>query len=280
MEARRRPLRAVLIAVALTGGACEGGTSSPAASPSVAPTTSAAPGPVELTGLKLEQPSKWTADPSTWIVELSWDVPTDFEVDHYEVARNGLTIVQNVTTNAFADDEAEPGMTYRYRVHGVDAAGAATGSATAALTTGAPPLADARLLGKFIAKLHLTDQDNLKSGASGGGALFAFEPNCKQGACDAKIKIDTSSATLRRHQATYEGTLRAPFHLKSCTGGTIVETLVFELEVTKATSIHHVWRASRLEGTLDESGMASGCLTGHLAYRVTALLRLATGLAG
>jgi hypothetical protein len=274
MEGRRRSFGAALVVAALVGAACEGGSSTPTVSPSVTSTPStSAPSSVALTGLEVTQPTRWEADPATWVVSLSWDVPVGFAVDHYEVERDGLTLVQNVATNAFDDGGAEPGMSYRYRVRAVDPAGATTKPATATVKTDAPPVEDARLSGAFIAKLHITDQSNLQSGAKGGGALFTFAPSCKTGACDTKIKFNKVNGTLRRHHDSYDGTVKAAFVLKSCTGGAIIETLVFHLKVTKARSVHRAWRADKLEGTLDESASAAGCLTGHIAYRVTAILR-------
>jgi hypothetical protein len=271
----RRALTAALLVASLACVACEGGGSSaPTTGPSTTastPTSSApATGP---TGLQFEQPSRWTADPSTWAVTLSWDEPAAFDVDHYEVVRNGKTIATDVDVTSFDDDGVEPGETFRYSVRAVDAAGAATMPAQTVVKTKSPPVEDARVEGKFIAKLHITSQSNLKGGASGGGAFMTFEPACKQGPCDIDVTFSKATGSLARDHASYDGTVRASFHLHSCTGGTITETLVFHLQVRKATAFHHTWRAEKVEGSLDETASASGCLTGHIAYHVTAVLR-------
>jgi hypothetical protein len=160
-------------------------------------------------------------------------------------------------------------------VRGVDAAGVETVPATGEVKTKSAPVEDARLEGRFIAKLHITAQSNLQGGASGGGAFLDFTPACKKGACDADVTFSHTTGSLSRDHASYDGTVHAAFHLQSCTGGTITETLIFHLRVTKATAIHDAWRAEKVEGTLDETASASGCLTGHIAYRVTAVFRRA-----
>jgi len=274
MGGPRRTLTAALIVSALAGVACEGiGSSASTDGPSAtASSTSPAPA-VELTGLQIEQPSSWKSDPSTWVVTLSWDEPAGFAVDHYDVTRNGKTIAEDVRITSLEDDGVEPDATFHYSVRAVDAAGVETMPARTTVRTKSPPVEDARLEGKFIAKLHITSQSNLQGGASGGGAILGFEPTCKQGPCDAAVTFSHATGSLARDHASYDGTVRASFLLKSCTGGTITETLVFRLRVTKATAVHDVWRAEKVEGSLEETAAASGCLTGHIAYDVTAILR-------
>jgi hypothetical protein len=266
---------AALVVAALACVACEGGgTSAPTESPSATASTFPSPSStVQLTGLQADQPSPWKSDATTWVVELSWDEPGGFVVDHYEVARNGTTIATDVQSTSLVDDGVVPDVTLRYSVRAVDPAGVETLPATAVLRTKSPPVEDARLEGKFIAKLHITSQSNLQGGASGGGALFVFDPACKIGPCDADVSFGGASGSLSRDHASYDGTVRAAFHLQSCTGGTITETLVIHLKVTKAAAIRHTWRAEKLEGSLDETAAASGCQTGHIAYRVTAVFR-------
>jgi hypothetical protein len=273
MRMPRRAVTAALIAVALTAAGCEGGGSStPTGSPSTSSASSSPESAAALTGLKIDQPKRWTADPKTWRVTVSWHEPADFAVDHYEVHRDGLTVADDIQVASIEDGGVYPDASFEYMVVAVDAAGAQTTPAKKNVTTNAPPTEDARLQGRFIAKLHITSQSNLTSGASGGSAPMSFEPVCKRGPCDTILTFSHESDRLTRHGGSYEGTIRAPFHL-SCAGEELVETLVFDLDIVKGVAGHGVWRASKLEGTLDESATGPGCLTAHIVFRVTAFLR-------
>ena len=244
-------------------------TTSPSASPSTSASTSATSS-VQLRGLAADQPSRWPADPHGWRVTLSWDAPEGITIDHYEVDRDGRTIGKDVSGTRFTDDGAEPASTYRYEVRGVDADGATTAPDSVDVTTGSPSTADARLDGSFVMKLHITSQSGLQSGAHGGGIVFVFQPRCHAGPCDVvwSRRGSSGSGILRRNGASYGGTARAPFLVHSCHGGVIDETLVFHLRVSDGEAFHREWRASRIDGTLDETASSSGCLTARLAYRL------------
>jgi hypothetical protein len=268
---------------ALVLASCTNSTSAAPGSetPSTAPTTSAAPSPsasstssVTLTGLTIDQPS-WKADPKGWKVTLSWDTPAGFEVDHYQVARDGRMVADDVSHTTYTDADAEPGTTYRYAVKAVDASGTTTQPASAAVQTGRPPLADARLEGRFVMKLHITSQSGLRSGAHGGGIVFVFSPTCHSGPCNVvwSLQGSSGSGTLIRNDATYGGTVHAPFFVRSCRGGAINETLVFHLRVGAGEASRGGWRASKIEGTLDETAPAFGCVTAHLSYRLTGFVQ-------
>jgi hypothetical protein len=226
---------------------------------------------VALTGLQAEQPSRWKEDPKSWSVTLSWNPPPGFEVDHYRVDRDGRTVSSAASGTTFTDRAAEPGATYRYSVVAVDSSGAESQPGTTTVKTGSPPAADARLEGRFVMKLHITSQSGLQGGAHGGGIVFVFDPTCGSGPCDVvwSRQGSSGSGTLMRSGASYGGTVHAPFFVHSCQGGAISETLVFHLRVDAGEAFHGAWRASKIDGTLDETAPAFGCVTAHLSYRVT-----------
>jgi hypothetical protein len=221
--------------------------------------------------LRVEQPDAWKADPRTWALTLAWEAPSDFEVDHYEVMRDGRAVAKDVSQTRYGDHDAEPATTYRYSVVGFDAEGNHTGSATATVDTGSPPVADARLEGRFGMKMHITSQTGLTSGASGGGLVFLYDPRCGSGPCDVTWTRQGSSVggTLARDGAAYRGTVYAPLLVHSCHGGTLNETLVFATRVTQGAVVHGEWRATKIEGTLEESAPASGCVTAHITWKYT-----------
>jgi hypothetical protein len=204
-------------------------------------------------------------------VTLSWDAPSGFEVDHYQVDRDGREASNAVTGTTFTDRDAEPGATYRYSVIAVDASGAQTRPTVTTMKTGTPPVAEARLEGPFVMKLHITSQSGLQGGARGGGIIFLFDPSCGSGACDVEWRRrgSSGSGTLVRSGASYAGTIHAPFFVHSCQGGAISETLVFHLRARAGEAFHGEWRVAKIDGTLDESAPAFGCVTAHLSYRLT-----------
>jgi hypothetical protein len=244
-------------------------TGTPSPSPASSPSASASP--AALGGLRVEQPDTWKADPKTWSLSLSWEAPSDFVVDHYEVMRNGRTLAKDLSRTRYTDEGAEPAATYRYSVIGFDIEGNRSGAATATVDTGSPPVADARLEGRFGMKMHITSQSGLTSGASGGGLVFLYDPHCGTGPCDVTWSRQGSSGggTLSRDSASYRGTVSAPLLVNSCHGGTLNETLVFATHVTEVGVVHGEWRATKIEGTLDESAPASGCVTARISWRYT-----------
>jgi hypothetical protein len=238
-----------------TSGA--GGTSESGVDPSPTPTQVAAP-----ESLRADQPHVWKADPKSWSVVLTWDPPPGFEADHYEVDRNDHTLEATLPGTRLVDQDVLPETPYHYDVTAVDAGGVRTDTASVTVDTNAPPVADARLEGRFAMKMHITSQSGLQSGASGGGMLFVYDPVCANGPCDVtwSRKGSSGSGRLDRDDASYDGTVHAPFLLQSCHGGVLTETLVFTTKVVEARVVQNAWRATKIQGTLHESATSSGCV--------------------
>ena len=243
----------------------------PSDSPSPSSTSAADP-PVSL---RADQARVWKADPKAWSVVLTWDAPPGFEADHYEVRRNGRTLDDDLPGTRLVDQDVEPETAYGYEVIGVDAGGVRTGAATVTVDTNAPPVADARLDGKFAMKMHITGQSGLQGGASGGGMLFLYDPVCARGPCDVtwSRKGRTGSGRLDRDDASYDGTVSASFQIGSCHGGTVTETLVFTTKVVEASPVHGEWRATKIEGTLHESAPSSGCVTATIDWSFSGFIQ-------
>jgi len=248
--------------------ACKVTTSSSSPAP---PAPASVPSPIErasLTGF-VAAPKRFTADPKTWQLTLTWDAaPTDFGLDHYEVTRDTKTIAKDVSSTSYVDQVA-PEEKYRYGVVGVASDGSTTRPALMSVQTRPLPVADARMQGRFLVRLHVTSSD---VGANGSFTmLWELTPKCKTGPCDAvwRAKGRGGEGTLSENGATYGGTIHAPFYIRSCSGGTISETLVFHLHVTDAHTVGDAWRATKFEGTLSETAPALGCITGHDSYTFT-----------
>ena len=253
---------------AASTAAAPSGPASGAASGSSSPSPSASEQPDGPGSVRVDQASVWRADPKSWSVEVTWDPPPDFEVDHYEVRRNGRTIEDGLSATRLVDRDVAPEAGYDYDVTAVDAGGARTAASRVSVDTNAPPVADARLEGRFAMKMHITGQSGLQGGASGGGMLFLYDPACAKGSCDVtwSRKGRSGSGRLARSDASYGGTVHASFQIGSCHGGSLTETLVLSTKVVEASEIRGEWRATKIEGTLHESAPASGCVTATIDW--------------
>ena len=247
-------------------------SSDPGSSSNPSPASSQAAAPPSL---RADQPRVWKADPKSWSVVLTWGQPPGFEADHYEIRRNGRTVDDHLPGTRFVDQDVDPRTAYEYEVTGVDAGGVRTGRASVHVETNAPPVADARLDGRFAMKMHITGQTGLQGGASGGGMLFLYDPVCASGPCDVTWSRTgrPGSGRLDRDDARYSGTVSAPFQIGSCHGGTVTETLVFTTKVLEANAIRGAWRATKIEGTLHESAPASGCVTATIDWSFTGFVQ-------
>jgi hypothetical protein len=242
------------------------GTADPSSSPEPSSSSSELPDGPE--SVRADQAGVWKADPKSWSVVVTWEPAPGFEADHYEVRRNGRTLDDDLPGTRLVDGDVVPETPYEYEVTAVDAGGGRTATSSVHVKTNAPPVADARLEGRFAMKMHITGQSGLQGGASGGGMLFLYDPACAKGPCDVtwSRKGRAGSGRLPRSDATYDGTVHAAFQIGSCHGGSITETLVFTTKVVEASVIHGEWRATKIEGTLHESGSASGCVTATIDW--------------
>ncbi len=234
------------------------------------PGVSASPSPVAaVTGLEASQPQSWHTEPTSWLVTLSWTAPEgETQLSGYTIVRNGKPIASGVTATTYEDANVEPGITYHYSVLARGADGGESQPVSVNLKTHKPSLANARLDGRFIVRMHVVSQRHLTGKVQALPAQFNFVPTCGSGACGVKwsAKGERGSGRLPKRRAAYAGTVRSTFRISSCHGGSVFETLVIHLHVTAAKVLHHEWRASKLEGTLSESASSPGCLTGHIDW--------------
>lgn len=225
--------------------------------------------------LRADQAGVWKADPKSWSIVLKWNPAPGFEADHYEVDRNDRTIEDDLPGTRLVDQDVVPQTQYRYEVTAVDADGARTEAASVSVTTTSPRLSDSRLEGQFIMRMHITAQTGLQSGASGSGMLFVYDPACAYGPCDVtwSRKGSSGSGRLQRHDAHYDGTVHAPFQLRSCQGGSLIETLAFTTKVVEASVVRGAWRATKIQGTLHETATASGCVVATIDWTFTGFIQ-------
>jgi hypothetical protein len=264
---------ATLTAMALT--AC---TTSALDPPAGTPPALSAGAAVELgriEGLAIEQPS-WTADGSNWTVTLSWREPDGFRVDHYRVSRDGVTIADDVSSTSFRDDDVHPGTRYAYRVAGVGPAGESTLPAIEKVTTGRPPLSEARLEGTFALRMIVGSATGTRSAVRGGGISHTFEPRCREGACSVRWSMRRARAEglLRRDGASYTARLSTPLFIRNCFGRVVDEAVDVRFRIRAAAAYRHAWRATRIEGRIDEVSSFAGCRTAAIAWKVAGPLQV------
>lgn len=267
---RRRSSRAIL-ALALVS--CTSSPSETEGSPTT--TTSATPTErAKIEGLRIEEP-RWRGEGDGWRLVLSWSEPPSVEIDHYEIARDGITIAEAVSSTVFQDEDVEPSARYRYVVVGVDAEGARTRDVAETIRTGEPPLAEARLDGTFAVRLHVVRSKGTRNPVRDGAVSFSFDPRCRSGPCAVRWRVRGTEAegTLHRDRAVYARTLRAPLFVRNCFGRVVPETLDVRLRVTRAAPLGERWRATKIDGSIDEVSSSPGCRTATIHWSLRGSLQ-------
>ena len=263
-------------AAAVTTVVFAGCTSSPEVvlAPSSPVSTTAPTESFGIKDLKILEPD-WRADGSNWRLTLSWLPPADLVIDHYEVARDGVTIDDAVGSTTFRDNGVEPGARYRYSVIGLDAVGHATQAVVDSIKTGEPSLAEARLEGSFAVRMTVDRASGTKNPVRGGAIFFSFDPTCSSGACSVRWEVRNSrtSGVLRRDDAAYIASLRTPFFVRNCFGRLTDEALDVRLHVSAAAPLRHRWRATKIEGSIEEVSSHRRCVTASIDWDVHGALQ-------
>ena len=263
-------------AAGITTALYVGCTSSPeiAMAPSSPVATAAPTENFAIEDLEIHEPH-WRADGANWRLTLTWLAPAGLDIDHYEVARDGVTIDDGVGSTTFRDKGVEPGARYRYSVIGLDADGEATRAVVESIKTGEPSLADARLEGSFVVRMRVERASGTKNPVRGGAIFFSFEPSCAQGACSVRWKLRNSrtEGTLRRDDAAYTAKLRTPFFVRNCFGRLTDEALDVRLRVSAGAPLRHEWRATKIEGSIEEVSSHRKCVTASIDWDVHGALQ-------
>ena len=199
-------------------------------------------------------------------MHLLWEPPAPvFVVDHVEIVRDGQAIGTTTEGSSFDDPGVLPNTRYDYAVVAVDAGGTRTPPATASIKTQPPPVAEARLSGRFVTKMRVT---STTVGQSGLKADWFFRPVCGSGPCRTRLAVAGRGplGILTHAGAHYSGTLSAPFLILTCRRTHIDETLVVSIRITRARVFGRDWTATAFSGSFTETASAAGCVSGHNAY--------------
>jgi hypothetical protein len=243
------------------------------AAPSPTPST-ASIGDLRLRALTIDEPD-WKATGANWALVLSWRAPEGAVIGHYEVARDGVTVDDAVIVATFRDGDVEPGARYRYEIVGVGTDGTETLPATVSIKTAEPPLSDARLEGTFIVRMAVDRASGTKNPARGGAVFFEFDPACDTGPCAVRwtVRKARTDGRLRRDDAVYAAKLRTPLFVRNCLGAVVDEALEVHMRVTAAAPLRGRWRATRIEGSIEEVSSYGGCVTATIDWNVRGSLQ-------
>ena len=259
-----------LMASACTSTSDGGGATEPPSAGTPPPAVDRA----TVSDVEIAEP-RWQPDGSNWALNLSWSAPAGVTLDHFVVMRNGESVIDGVPGDSWIDEDVEPGVRYRYAVFGVAADGATTRPGLATIRTGTPAVADARLEGTFEMLMHVDSATGTEAPVSGGGTFFRFEPRCSNGPCDVRwtVRSRTTDAMLPRSGGSYGGRVRTPFLVRNCFGTAIDEKVVVRFRVVAASPSDGRWRATRIDGTIDETSSWSGCRTASIDWNVRGFVK-------
>jgi len=266
--------RAALAIVPLVCAAC---TSDPNPGEGPAPASASSSISIEsleVDGLAIDEPD-WKADGANWHLQLSWVAPDEVAIDHYEIRRDGVTVDAEVDGTTFRDEQVEPGARYRYEVVGVGIEGGRTRSVRASIKTDEPRTSDARLAGSFAVRMVVRRASGTDDPVRGGGIFFGFDPRCRSGPCPVRwtVRNAKTEGTLDRDDGVYSGNLRTPLFVRNCFGAVIDEAIDVRLRVKAAAPLRGEWRATKIEGTIDEVSSFGGCMTATIHWNVRGSLQ-------
>jgi len=238
----------------------------PAAAFAGEPRASDAPEPPPaVEGLRASR-GRWTADPDSWRVSLSWR-PAEGAV-RYLVSRGGRPL-DEVTEPRFVDESVTPEGLYRYQVVAVDVDSDRSPPSRVRVVTGSLPKAAARVQGRWILRLKIRSS-TISQG--GGRVVVTLMPTCPEGPCAVGWAFrglgNTGTATAQG--ATYSGSGSGDFLTLDCHGAEVSATVSMEFRVVTAHTVGTGWRATEIAGELTESvPSVSNCLSATNVWTFT-----------
>jgi hypothetical protein len=216
--------------------------------------------------LRVERDGKWTGDPDTWTVSVTW-LPVE-GASGYVVSRDGRRLGK-IEGTEFLDEAVAPENRYRYEVVAVGSDRAPSRPSRTHFRTEALPDAFARVQGRWVLALKVQSSSIFDSG---GRILVTFTPNCERGPCPVGWAFEeaANTGTARNDGARYDGSGVGGFLTLDCHGGTVSSTVTMEFRIRKAHTVRDAWRATEISGTLTESVPSSStCLSARNVWTFT-----------
>ena len=236
------------------------------AAPSAATPQPSAPDLSAVGGLRVEREERWTGDPDTWALSLTWTPVED--ASGYIVSRDGHRIGRTDGTE-FIDDEVAPEDRYRYEVVAIGSDRGASRPSGVGIRTEALPEAFARVQGRWLLAVKVQSSS---ISAGGGRVLITFTPKCERGPCPVGWAFEdpANTGTARNDGARYHGSGVGGFLTFDCHGLTASSTVTVEFRVEQAHTVRNAWRATKISGTLTESvPSVSNCLSARNVWTFT-----------
>jgi hypothetical protein len=255
-------------------------TATPSAAPNPSPTPTSTT-TLEPPVLPPVAPVNLTAETQSLGIELTWetaDDPAASDPAVYEISRNGesLTAVPYYE-QSYLDHDVAPGMSYVYEIVAVDGDGVESSEPASVKTqTTSPPIAEARLSGRFDMVLKDTSHFGYTTfGDPPSAQRWTLAPTCAKGACAATLSVagvPGSATQLKREGASYEGGYRSSSFV-SCAGTPMATSVSIRFEVTRAAIVDGEWRATKIAGTMTHREAAQlGCVASGTDFTVTGTL--------
>jgi hypothetical protein len=213
-------------------------------------------------------------------VNLSW-ASSGQGFTKFTLTRDGRTIATvSGSATTYEDTTALPARQYLYAIEGTARNGKSV-SETSQLTTPAPPpLADARLSGRFdVNTVFVQETYQNKHVGEKEYTVWAIDPRCPAGACRVSVRTfapGQSPTVLARAGARYAGTGTDLYSACGSNQNRIRTNVAINIRVTAARYIDRVWSATRFAGLMSRHAPAAfSCqaassrvsVSGHLQSR-------------
>jgi hypothetical protein len=221
-------------------------------------------------------PVGFSATADGFTVRLSWSAdPDSLKIVEYEISRNGRKLTTSSGTSmSYTDTEVRPGKKYDYEIRSKGAS-AASDPVSDEVRIKTPSLAEARLDGDFGVSVKVVSQSGYSS-FERGSLGWHFKPKCRDGACDVvwqDVVLKNVHAVLKQKGKEYSGSYHGYFGV-SCGGTHSSSTVDVSFKVAKARALAGEWRATKIEGTVDNSEVSQfGCISGSASVAVKGTLR-------
>ena len=203
-------------------------------------------------------------------MQLTWTVP-EGTVESFTVFRDGeqLTSVP-ATQTTFVDDTVLPLQRSTYEIEAVGG-GITSERATVQVRMPAAPLGEARLDGSFLVKAKATSHFGFTTFPGGFTTRWRFRATCPEGPCDTAwndVNVHDFSTVLALSANGYAGSDQADFG--KCGSTFVTTTWTLDVTVVKAATIKDAWRATKIDGTIEQRSAAQlGCVATGADYRFT-----------
>jgi hypothetical protein len=218
-------------------------------------------------------------------IKIQWTYPTDAATPRqFQIVRDGDVVATVDGSHLYyIDKDVWPATKYEYSVSAASDSENGPVSPVVTVSTSAPPLSEARLVGKFTIEpvVRASNLKDVHPGKPLGSYQVSFEPSCKSGPCGGQwthIYISTNGGfhavnhgTFTKRQKTYLANLvRASLSWCDATGTKILshrDSAQYQIRVAAAQiNDQGEWVATRIAGTdIEYDPAGDGCIAGQLS---------------